>query len=681
MKYIKTLLLASLAIFALACSEDPTSEDPTTGDSGTEQNDDYAGATFAESFPDENDIIKYVPDMSLYPRSIYVDGDNGSDANNGLSEATPIKTFAKLATMSVCGGDQVLLKGGCIFKGMITLDELNSDPRSIHIGSYGDSKARIDAYGYPAAIYISNSSNITISDLKISADGGPQGTYMYDTDDRSIVARWGIYIQSNKQLVENIHIYNVDIRDIYYYPEGDPNIPTGRPCREWSTDGEDNYGWGIRFYAVSSKGIDGLKIEECNINDVSHTGIKMNGRSTATIANVDISKCNLYNCGGPGTQFSYAVNGKMTKSRTVCSGSRSDSRKWGRGSGVWMVYSDGFLFDYNYYERAEGIADCCGAHIDIGNTNIVIQRCVSKDNCGGFVEVLGKNSNCCYRYNVSINDGWRNFNKDSDSNYIDQLQAAYWGSTVGGDGSIVTINGHTTTDFEGPDNIYVYNNTIIVHESRTDGYQNPFSFEFATSSTGIVMQNNIFWLGKEKLETSTWSEHSYDPDTATYTNNAVDFRTDMGLFNNVYARVRDMTQSEIDALHIVMKNNLYKYYNSAYPLAENILPDNASQGLYNYNVETGKSDILSEARYWDESPLGGDPGFVNAAGLTAEDFIPTNSSITTLGTTVEKLPCDNTSYGICSAQSSLATYEGFVLDVDLFGNPISSNLMGAVSPL
>ena len=43
-----------------------------------------------------------------------------------------------------------------------------------------------------------------------------------------------------------------------------------------------------------------------------------------------------------------------------------------------------------------------GAHIDWGCERVVIQYNLSKNNYGGFAEILGENIMCGYRYNISI---------------------------------------------------------------------------------------------------------------------------------------------------------------------------------------------------------------------------------------------------------------------------------------
>ena len=80
---------------------------------------------------------------------------------------------------------------------------------------------------------------------------------------------------------------------------------------------------------------------------------------------------------------------------------------WNRGSGLWVFSSNDVIIQENTFENAYGSQDSFGAHIDWGNERVVIQYNLSKNNYGGFAEILGENINCGYRYNISIGDGTR----------------------------------------------------------------------------------------------------------------------------------------------------------------------------------------------------------------------------------------------------------------------------------
>lgn len=110
----------------------------------------------------------------------------------------------------------------------------------------------------------------------------------------------------------------------------------------------------------------------------------------------------------------------------------------------------------------------------------IVQRNLSFYNAGGFIEILGNNYNCAYRYNVSINDGFRV--KGEGNNF--QEGKTFWLSGYAGKNNTRT----------GPFNSYIYNNTIytkaaIISKIAVDNV-----------SRGILVANNIFHIeGDSKL--------------------------------------------------------------------------------------------------------------------------------------------------------------------------------------
>ncbi|MFI3269394.1 MAG: right-handed parallel beta-helix repeat-containing protein [Rikenellaceae bacterium] len=608
--------------------------------------------SFVNSFPKPNDAIRYSA-KNRFSRTIYISAKSGDDKSDGLSSNKPIKSLAALAKMGIKSGDEILLKGGERHMGCIELKGITG--ANLHIGSYGNSKATIDFKGYPAGILVENSSNITITDLRFTANGTIAGKpYMIRKADEGKDYRHAISIMTNGAKSESVTIDNCDMKDIYYFNEGDENTPDYRPCHEWLTKGESEYGWGVRALAGKGGDINKLRITNCHISEVSHTGIKVNGRG-GKINDLYIEGCTITNVGGPGSQFSGVRNGIMRHCKTVGSGSRKEPRMWGRGSGMWIAGCRGFLFEKSYFADAEGVADCCGAHIDMSNSDVVIQYCVSKNNCGGFIEILGNNKNCSYRYNISINDGWRNISDTKQDDYW-MWKTEYTRPTgekafglVGTPGCLVTLNGHLKNGYAGPFQNYIYNNTIVCPASRADGYTNSYHFELATSAQGALIQNNIFWIPSQMKQ----SKSGHKLKSGKIINRSFNFR--VGELNEKgKMSVRDLTAAEIEELDFTIKNNLYKLYDPQYPRGENVLPDRDK----------------GENRYYDEHPLGGDPKFrgVVSEQMEAEDLIPTDAKVINRGLPVEKLRTDKTPYGV---KPQLKMSE------DFFGNPITSPIVGA----
>ena len=155
-------------------------------------------------------------------------------------------------------------------------------------------------------------------------------------------------------------------------------------------------------------------------------------------------------------------------------GSSIDPRMHARGSGIWPWTCKNVLIERNSFMHARGKADSCGAHIDFNCSDVVVQYNLSLDNAGGFVEILGNDKNCCYRYNISINDGFR----VKGENGAHQEGKVLWTSGFVG----------SKKKKHGPYNSYVYNNTVFVKEDiRT-------CFSFTRTTEGILVANNIFYI-------------------------------------------------------------------------------------------------------------------------------------------------------------------------------------------
>ncbi len=584
-------------------------------------------------------------------RTIYVDASLSKESGN------KVKT---LLDIDLKDGDQILLKGGQKHRGCIDI----IGKKNISIGSYGEEKATLDCEGYPYAILIENSSKVRLQDLNITGDGGPANSkQMLRSADQGKDYRYGIFLNADNGLIEDVAIDNVNIRKLYYYKANDPALPKfPRACRQWSTNELNHYSFGIRGITkgVSKDkeplGMKQISITNCHIEDVSRTGIQINGSGKAPITDLNIANCSIKNVGGPGLQFSQVKGGHLSRTLTYRSGSSDDKRKWGRGSGIWTHSCDDFLMEYCRFERAEGIADCCGAHIDIGNKDVIIQYCFSKDNAGGFIEILGKNKNCSYRYNISLNDGWRN-TKDPKQEELWRDQSKEKSSKIlGTAGCLLTINGHTNDNYVGPYHSYIYNNTIVCEKKRQDGFTNPYIFEVATSSQGTLIMNNIFWI-PEKMNKS-WSSHTLKDEE--FVNNAVDFRITSGKLNDKgKAIVRDMNEKELKEMNLILQNNLYQLYDSKSPMAENILPQN--EGIED-----------SKLGYRDSKALGGNPSwFKSNQWQNPSDLIPRNTKLIAQGMEIRKLQGDESKTGLKPKLE---------LKYDFFGRPLKKRIIGACSP-
>lgn len=513
----------------------------------------------------------------------------GDDTNSGLSKESPFKNLSILSTMKLLPGDRILLAANQIHKSSLSLVNQHGVKKNpIIITSWQwDSKevfipAIIDFKGEPNGILLQDCSYVEVRNLQVTANG-------YFNIDENQKMRCGILVTNNNStLMDQIIIDSVNVYDVYYenpgYSRGKEEVKTA--------NGTKKYGWGIRIINNQSEAvIKNVQIKNCHISNVSHTGIKFTG-GPKNITDIKILNNTLEKTGGPGIQMSGVENVYVAENKVSYSGSNDDTRKWGRGSGLWTWGASNVLIEKNKFLYADGPGDSAGAHIDFNCDNIVLQYNISAHNAGGFCEILGNTYNCSYRYNISINDGQR----------VKGENGAFQ------EGKILWLSGFqgNKAPRKGPVNTYVYNNTIYSDSTTVS------KIAIDNTSKGIYIANNIFYL---KGQTKAVLGDQYKPD-----------KVSSALAENVF-----------------FKNNLF--------LSNNTWPQ----------------DIGIK----DDTPIFGDPGFVNGGGNDAKDYIPLNFDlIKNKGLKITMLPDD-----------SVGLYQTLHLEKDILGNIIQGNpSLGAIEP-
>lgn len=414
----------------------------------------------------------------------YFDSVNGNDNNSGTINL-PFKSIKKLNQIDLKNESEIYLANGSVFNGSIEL----KNKKNIIISSYknnsSEKKPIINAKGSLSGILVENSSNINISNIQIEANGGNESHNPHQLLKQDL--RAGIlYIVSDDETHDNFIINDVTIKDIFFNNEGFKRNP--KEVR--SPNGTQSYGWGIRILNLSDSGnLENITIKNSLIENISHSGIRVKGKLDNKFKNVKVFNNKLLKTGGPGMVFNSTYNLHAYENDINFSGSNDDSRKWGRGSGLWTWGSTLGLIEKNKFQNANGPADSAGCHIDFNCKDIVVQYNLSKNNAGGFVEILGNNYNCSYRYNVSINDGYRV--KGEGNNF--QEGKSFWLSGFVGNGN----------KRHGPYNSYIYNNTVFVNKDIVS------KIAVGKNSKGVLVANNIFYF---EGETAMVLGDQYRPD-------------------------------------------------------------------------------------------------------------------------------------------------------------------------
>lgn len=403
--------------------------------------------------------------------TFYINAVTGNDTNAGTSAHSPFRTLARANALHLQPGDRVLLAAGQHFTGQLAWDGIRgSAAHPVVISSYqpadanGESRPLIDGAGYAAGLLLKNCEHVAVGNLIITANAGGMKPDQMD----KLNMRCGVLIEADQpHEFVGFSITNLAVRDVFFEEPGFERDP----AEVRSANGTQSYGWGIRVLVSSPARIKNLTIADCEITNVSHTGIKLTGPSNG-LEQVDVCRIRIEDTGGPGVQMSGVSGGHFSQLYVNRSGSADDSRKWGRGSGLWTWGSHDVVVENSRFQNAHGPGDSAGVHIDYNCRNVIVQCNFSFHNAGGFCEILGNNHNCAYRYNVSVDDGYRIKGRDG----------AFQ------EGKIFWLSGYTgaRSPRKGPFNIYFYNNTIYTSKNIAA------NVSVAPTARGVLIANNIF---------------------------------------------------------------------------------------------------------------------------------------------------------------------------------------------
>jgi hypothetical protein len=404
----------------------------------------------------------------------------GDDKNLGTSPQAALRTLARASRLNLSAGDRLLLAAGQKFEGQLAFENVTgTDAQPIVISSYADKiqsgsePAEIDAKGFVAGVCLNNCSFITVADLRITADGGGMRPgQMVKPDKRCGV----LVVASQPGEFAGFVLTNLTVQDVFFESSGFVRSPADTK----TANGDQSYGWGIWFLnLVTNSVIRNITIADCRIENVSHTGLKFTAPRDGVV-NLDVRRVKVFHTGGPGAQMSGVCGGRFSYLDVNGSGSTNDTRNWKRGSGLWTWGCRDVVIENSRFQNAAGPGDSCGVHIDFNCRDVIVQKNFSANNAGGFCEILGNNRNCAYRYNISVNDGYRTKGVKG----AIQEGKTFWLSGYVGN----------KKEPQGPFNTYFYNNTIYV------GKNLDAKISVAPTTQGLLIANNIFYFqGRSKI--------------------------------------------------------------------------------------------------------------------------------------------------------------------------------------
>lgn len=388
--------------------------------------------------------------LLLSSTTYYVSSSQGDDQNNGLSPDSAWETLAHLNSQTFEPGDQILFRAGDEFIGQLVISNSGIKGAPILFGKYGDGdKPILNAAPSPGGAYMSsilirNQSFIELENLEVT------NNRMVSRDGVDDQQGYGIFVHNNgNAIMEHFHFRNLTVREVYAISvEG--------------IDFDDLQVAGIYFRSERNntvgleKHIRDILIEDSFITLTGKFGIWTQHAGGADGVGDEIINRNknlifrnnhTYKTGGSGITPGRSYNLLMEGNTFEFPGSGEDERMANRGSGAWFFSGRNIIAQHNKTLYARGDGDTYSIHIDHSNKNVFVQFNYSEDSEGGFAEILGENINSVYRYNVSVNDGFRNNAR------------SIWVSDYAG----------PTREGIFSDKNYVYNNTIYVSQNRTPG--------------------------------------------------------------------------------------------------------------------------------------------------------------------------------------------------------------------
>ena len=507
------LLLISI-LFVIGCSSGSSDGGDVVGGGGNNGGGNNGGNTGGNT-DGETDPDKYTDSSSSGDTTYYISFSDGDDSKDGKSESNAFKNLGKINSITFAPGDKIKFKTGDTWKGYFKVRGSGSSSSPITIESYGSSsKPIIDGDGYQASLFLENVEYIEVNNLEFKNEASHKksdnsvklmsGSSRTGQDERYgiLALRFG----AGKN-INHLKVSNVKISNIYPTPSEQSYNHQGYGMRfESYNDGELNY-------------FDGITIDNVDISLTGHYGIHIVNRMSGAQAdfyhrNISITNSSFYDTGGSGIVFARSKNILVENSTFKGTGSTKDSRMWERGSGLWFYTCNDAIVQNSTFEDAYGVQDSFGAHIDWGNERVVIQYCLSKNNFGGFVEILGENLDCGYRYNISIGDGtrtgahngkifWVSDFAGSNSRKIGSKNNFIYNNTVFVPSTNPVTNSPMTPDVlirENTEDTFVYNNLIYIDSGAS------LSILTNNDSDLNFFRNNLYF-GSVNIDPNTAFQH------------------------------------------------------------------------------------------------------------------------------------------------------------------------------
>lgn len=411
-----------------------------------------------------------------YSNRYYIDPENGEYYNTGHSPSQAWESVDRIMEKTWNAGDTILIKRGTIYNGTLTLRGNGTKDAPIVIMAYGDEGLPIPQINGEGkkdeTILLRNVQYWELHNLKITNKG--------ETPRPKSVGIRLVAENIEGGTMNHIYIKNCVIEDIY----------------GTKTHHLNGGGAGIHYYNVvesaTPSSFNDIIIENChflNCQRDGFIGFLSTGDRTKRKANTNFQvKGNVFE-GIPGDQIIITgCEDAVVEHNIIKNCAEGDFSPEGASfpseaaAAVWCIHSDNVVFRYNIVQDHKATWDGQAFDCDQNCRNILFEYNITYNNVGGFFLVcpLDQDFNHGYaeskglvvRYNVSINDGTRDYIKENGQRLSSTIDVA---------GRVVDA--------------HFYNNTIIKTKSAVNNADNrAVTFDnFSNLPSSMKFTNNIFY--------------------------------------------------------------------------------------------------------------------------------------------------------------------------------------------
>lgn len=332
----------------------------------------------------------------------YFDPANGNDTNTGLSPTEAFKSLAKMKDITINPGDSILLKSGAVFSDQLYISCKGTPEKPVVLGKYGgDAKPYIKGDAtHKQSVHVYNTEHFVIRDLEISNQGS-----------EAVPGLLGLHVEINNYgEAHNITVDNLFIHDV----KGGLEIEKGGGISLSLQNSRDDDTIPSRFV--------GLLVQNCLIKDSQRDGIRMGGQwiRSKWFPNKGVIVRNNVIDGIPGDGIVIVGCDSALVEYNVMKNCPATLPASEACDGIWPWSSDNTVVQFNVVSDHKSIVDGYAYDSDWNCLNSVFQYNLSYNNTGGFMLVIAttgwpdgwcinENADTQIRYNISINDGLRDY--------------------------------------------------------------------------------------------------------------------------------------------------------------------------------------------------------------------------------------------------------------------------------